>query len=64
MMRTQRFTFVLTATEKQVLQQLSENEDLPAAAIVRRLIRLEAERCGFKPIVPERPSPEVREAAQ
>lgn len=46
-MRSQRFGLVLSPTEKSALQRLAEQERIPAAAVVRRLVWHEAERRGL-----------------
>jgi len=61
MARAERFGFVLTFAEKRALQQLSDDEALPLAAVVRRLIRAEAQRRNLWTDVSERAVAEPKE---
>lgn len=60
MFRTERFSLILTPTEKEAAKALAEVEGgLSQAALVRRLIRTEAERQGLWP--PQRSGPARQE---
>jgi len=51
MFKSERFGLVLTPREKMALARIAEVEgELSQAAIVRRLIRAEAQRRGFWPV--------------
>ena len=50
MRKSERFGFVLSEQEREMLLRLAEIERLPAAAVVRRAIWRAAGRCGVLPI--------------
>jgi hypothetical protein len=47
--REEAFRLVMNQSERVALQQLAETEGLSQAAIVRRLVRVEAKRTGVWP---------------
>ena len=49
MSRTVRLTVKVLVSHKAALERLAEEEDTSAAAVVRRLVRAEAERRGVWP---------------
>jgi hypothetical protein len=49
MRRDQRFSVVMSKTERAMLQRLAQHEHIPAAAVVRRLVWREAEERGLLP---------------
>ena len=64
MHRVTRFGLVLSQAEKAAVQRLAEAEGgLSQAALVRRLIRLEAIRRNLWPVSLEEQTEEVREHA-
>jgi len=54
MFKTERLTVKVLPAHKAVLERIAQSEDTSEAAIVRRLIRSEAERRGLWP-APEQP---------
>ena len=62
MFKSERLGLVLSAREKGAARKLAEAEgDLTVAAVLRRLIRAEAQRRGLWPVKEEQPQ-EVRHA--
>ncbi len=55
-MKTERFGAKVTPAHKLALERMAQAEDLSAAAVLRRLIRQEAERRGLW-LVPDAPHP-------
>lgn len=51
------FRLVMTQAEKSALEALAEHDDGSQAAIIRRLVRSEAERRGLWPSVQEHATP-------
>ena len=49
MLRTEKFSMILSFTEKAALQNLAKAERLSAAATIRRLVWCEAEQRGLLP---------------
>ncbi len=47
MLKTERLTVKVLPAHKAALEQLAQQEDVSAAAMMRRLIRAEAERRGL-----------------
>jgi hypothetical protein len=47
--RTKKFMLALSPSERTTLQQLADRERLSAAALLRRLVWLQAEKCGVLP---------------
>ena len=54
MLKPERLTVKALPADKAALEQLAQQEDVSAAAILRRLIRAEAERRGMWPAKPQR----------
>jgi predicted transcriptional regulator len=50
MTKTERLTVKVLPAHKQALERIAEREDTSSAAIMRRLIRQEAERRGVWPV--------------
>jgi len=59
--RDEGFRMMLNVDEKRALQELAERDGGSQAAIVRRLVRAEAEKRGLWPIAQGQPS-RVQEA--
>ena len=69
MLRSENFGFRLSSREKALLLAVSENKERTAADVLRRLIRQEAQHCGFLPndsdqTNTERSAGEAREEVQ
>ena len=58
-MRRQRFPVMLAVKERKALEALAYHEGLSKAAIIRRLLRLEARKRGLWPL--DQPDARARE---
>ena len=53
MEKSERFNLMMAPTDRATLERLAQHEDLSAAAVVRRLVKREAQRLGL--VTPDRP---------